>query len=337
MNDNMYNGMKFKYEINKYNPKKMMGIPAVFFAAALVIVIISFATCGLPVTPGIDFAGGTAVTIHSDQTQEQIEAYFAGYDLKSIDSGVGGSYYLKFGPMDNAAMLAFNEYILAGYPDAGIDQIGASFGSTLQTQALIAILVAFIGMAVVVFIAFRKLIPAFTVVFAAVADITITAAVMNITGIELSLATTAALLMLIGYSVDSNILLTTKVLKRQGNSEEKFTGAFHTGFIMTSTTFCAILAMFIVSLIGQVQTLYTISAVLLIGLLSDFVFTWAFNAGALRLYLAKKDPKAKYRKEKAPAAEKAQPSEEKQPAKTAKPQQNKQNQPKNKTKRGGKR
>lgn len=106
---------------------------------------------------------------------------------------------------------------------------------------------------------------------------------------------------------------------------------------MTSTTFCAILAMFIVSLIGQVQTLYTISVVLLIGLLSDFVFTWAFNAGALRLYLAKINPKAKYRKEKAPAADNAQPSEEKQPAKTAKPQQNKQNQPKNKTKRGGKR
>ena len=278
---------KFKYDINKYNPKKMMAIPAALFGVAAVIVIITFIMTGMPVTPGIDFAGGTAVTIYTDDSKEEIEAYFAGYDLKSIDEGISGGYYLKFGPMSNEEMMAFNDYILAGYPDAGIDQIGANFGATLQSQAFLALLFAFLGMAVVVFIAFRKLLPSLTVVFAGVADITITAACMNIFGIELSLATTAALLMLIGYSVDSNILLTSKVLKRQGNLAEKMEGAFRTGFIMTSTTFCAILAMFIVSLIGNVPTLYTISAVLLIGLITDLIFTWGFNAGMLRLYAEK--------------------------------------------------
>ena len=278
---------KFKYDINKYNPKKMMAVPASLFAVAAVIVIITFIMTGMPVTPGIDFAGGTAVTIYTDDSKEELEAYFEGYDLKSIDEGISGGYYLKFGPMSNEEMMAFNDYILEGYPDAGIDQIGANFGATLQSQAFLALLFAFLGMAVVVFIAFRKILPALTVVFAGVADITITAACMNIFGIELSLATTAALLMLIGYSVDSNILLTTKVLKRQGNLEEKMEGAFHTGFIMTSPTFCAILAMFVVSLIGNVPTLYTISAVLLIGLICDLIFTWGFNAGMLRLYAEK--------------------------------------------------
>ena len=278
---------KFKYDINKYNPKKMMAVPASLFAVAAVIVIITFIMTGMPVTPGIDFAGGTAVTIYTDDSKEELEAYFEGYDLKSIDEGISGGYYLKFGPMSNEEMMAFNDYILEGYPDAGIDQIGANFGATLQAQAFLALLFAFLGMAVVVFIAFRKILPALTVVFAGVADITITAACLNTFGIELSLATTAALLMLIGYSVDSNILLTTKVLKRQGNLEEKMEGAFHTGFIMTSTTFCAILAMFIVSLIGNVPTLYTISAVLLIGLICDLIFTWGFNAGMLKLYISK--------------------------------------------------
>ena len=281
---------KFKYDINKYDPKKMMAVPAALFAVSAVIVVITFILTGLPVTPGIDFAGGTAVTIQTDDSKEEIEAYFAGYDLQSIEEGISGSYYLKFGPMSNEEMMEFNNYILAGYPDAGIDQIGANFGETLQSQAYLALLFAFLGMAVVVFIAFRKLLPALTVVFAGVADITITAAVMNLFGIELSLATTAALLMLIGYSVDSNILLTTKVLKRQGKLEEKMEGAFHTGFIMTSTTFCAILAMFLVSLIGNVPTLYSIAAVLLIGLVCDLIFTWGFNAGMLRLYIGKTVP-----------------------------------------------
>lgn len=279
---------KFKYDINKYDPKLMMGIPAILFAVAAVIVLITFIITGMPVTPGIDFAGGTAVTLHTDDTKEEIEAYFAGYDLKSIEEGISGGYYLKFGPMTNEEMMEFNEYIIAGYPDAGIDQIGANFGATLQSQAMLALLFAFLGMAVVVFIAFRKILPAVTVVFAGIADITITAAAMNIFGIELSLATTAALLMLIGYSVDSNILLTTKVLKRQGKLEEKMDGAFHTGFIMTSTTFCAILAMFIVSLIANVPTLYSIAAVLLIGLVCDLIFTWGFNAGMLRIYCARR-------------------------------------------------
>lgn len=281
---------KFKYDINKYDPKKMMAVPAVLFAVAAIIVVITFILTGMPVTPGIDFAGGTAVTIQTDDSKEEIETYFAGYDLQSIEEGISGSYYLKFGPMSNEEMMAFNDYILAGYPDAGIDQIGANFGETLQSQAYLALLFAFIGMAVVVFIAFRKLIPALTVVFAGIADITITAAVMNIFGIELSLATTAALLMLIGYSVDSNILLTTKVLKRQGKLEEKMEGAFHTGFVMTSTTFCAILGMFLVSLIGNVPTLYSIAAVLLIGLICDLIFTWGFNAGMLRLYIGNAAP-----------------------------------------------
>ena len=281
---------KFKYDINKYDPKKMMAVPAALFAVAAVIVVITFILTGLPVTPGIDFAGGTAVTLQTDDSKEEIEAYFAGYDLQSIEEGISGSYYLKFGPMSNEEMMEFNDYILAGYPDAGIDQIGANFGETLQSQAYLALLFAFLGMAVVVFIAFRKLLPALTVVFAGIADITITAAVMNLFGIELSLATTAALLMLIGYSVDSNILLTTKVLKRQGKLEEKMEGAFHTGFVMTSTTFCAILAMFFVSLIGNVPTLYSIAAVLLIGLICDLIFTWGFNAGMIRLYIGKTVP-----------------------------------------------
>ena len=281
---------KFKYDINKYDPKKMMAVPAALFAVSAVIVVITFILTGLPVTPGIDFAGGTAVTLQTDDSKEEIEAYFAGYDLQSIEEGISGSYYLKFGPMSNEEMMEFNDYILVGYPDAGIDQIGANFGETLQSQAYLALLFAFLGMAVVVFIAFRKLLPALTVVFAGIADITITAAVMNLFGIELSLATTAALLMLIGYSVDSNILLTTKVLKRQGKLEEKMEGAFHTGFVMTSTTFCAILAMFFVSLIGNVPTLYSIAAVLLIGLICDLIFTWGFNAGMIRLYIGKTVP-----------------------------------------------
>ena len=35
----------------------------------------------MPVTPGIDFSGGTAVTIITSDSREQLQATFAGYPL----------------------------------------------------------------------------------------------------------------------------------------------------------------------------------------------------------------------------------------------------------------
>ena len=90
--------------------------------------------------------------------------------------------------------------------------------------------------------------------------------------------------MLIGYSVDSDILLTMRVLKRQGKLEEKLAGAFHTGIIMTSTTLAAVLSLWIVSGLGQIETIRDMAAVLLVGLLLDIMNTWITNATLLKWY-----------------------------------------------------
>jgi preprotein translocase subunit SecF len=142
-------------------------------------------------------------------------------------------------------------------------------------------------MAIVIFLAFRTFVPATAVVLSAFADMIMTAAVMNIIGIPLTLGTVAALLMLIGYSVDSDILLTNRVLTRQGKLHDKLKGAFDTGIIMTSTTFAAVTAMLIISWLGSVQILTEISAVLLIGLVFDVFNTWLTNAAILKWYVQK--------------------------------------------------
>ncbi len=142
-------------------------------------------------------------------------------------------------------------------------------------------------MAIVVFVSFRTFVPSCAVVLSAFADMVMTAAMMNIIGIQLSLGTVAALLMLIGYSVDSDILLTTRVLKRQGKLNDKLTGAFHTGIIMTSTTIAAVTVLLIVSWAGQVEIVEEISAVLLMGLFFDILNTWLTNVGILKWYVLK--------------------------------------------------
>jgi preprotein translocase subunit SecF len=277
----------FNYNIEKYSPKQLVILPLVILAVSVILLALNMATTGMPVTPGIDFSGGTAVTIFSTDTKEQLQSTFAGYPLVDISEGVNDGYFLKFGAMDDAEFRSLSALIYQKFPDARVDQIGETFGKTLQSQAVLALIFSFIGMSIVVFLSFRNFVPSGAVVLSAFADIAMTAAVMNVVGIPLSLGTLAALLMLIGYSVDSDILLTNRVLKRQGKLNEKLTGAFHTGIIMTSTTLAAIAAMFIVAWFGSVLILMEIAAVLLIGLVFDMMNTWLTNAGILKWYVLK--------------------------------------------------
>jgi len=274
------------YNIEKYSPKQLVIIPLAILAVSLILLTINIATTGMPVTPGIDFSGGTAVTIITTETREQITLYFADYPLSEV-SDMNNGKFLKFGLMDDAKYKSLTSVINQKYPDARIDQIGETFGKTLQSQAVLALIFSFIGMSIVIFLSFRTFVPAVAVVLSAFADMVMTAATMNIVGIPLSLGTLAALLMLIGYSVDSDILLTNRVLKRQGKLNEKLTGAFNTGIIMTSTTLAAAAALLFVAWFGAVQILIEISAVLLIGLLFDVMNTWLTNVGILKWYVLK--------------------------------------------------
>jgi len=139
----------------------------------------------------------------------------------------------------------------------------------------------------VVFLYFRSPILSFAVILAAVSDIIITLAITNIFGITIGKESIAAFLMLIGYSVDTDILLTTKLLKRrmEGTLMERLYDAMKTGFMMNFTTLAAIAVAFIFI---QSEIIKQIMLIVFIGLLVDMINTWLQNAGILRWYLERK-------------------------------------------------
>lgn len=153
---------------------------------------------------------------------------------------------------------------------------------TLNLYVSIIILLAFI--ACLVFIYVRYSTPAFAVMFCAFADILMTLAVVDLIGMKLSTAGIVAFLMLIGYSVDTDILLTTRVLKRRDTSvnHEAF-GAFKTGMTMTLTAIAAIaIALFFVY---SFQTsLNQIFIILLTGLFFDILNTWITNVVLIKWF-----------------------------------------------------
>ena len=167
---------------------------------------------------------------------------------------------------------------------------GALLSGSFYNQLLIAIFMAFVLMSLTVFLIFRKtFIPSIAVIFSAFADILMTLVVVDIIGIKLSSAGIVAFLMLIGYSVDTDILLTNRVLKRhEGSLNEKIADSFKTGITMTVTSLFAILsAYFIVSSFSS--TLSQIFIILIIGLLFDIVNTWITNVSIIKWYVLRKN------------------------------------------------
>jgi len=292
-----------KMDITKYPVKKLVAIPLIILLISLVVLTYTQLSIDSPVRLGMDFKGGTWVKIGTDETREELTTKFAAYSVTLVgETGVGNEKRIEFAltsgsqEYDLLIEMLNEEYGVGTY---GIESISPLFGKQYQTQALRALIIAFILMAIVVFVVFRTFIPPLAVIFAAFSDIVIAVACMDVIGMELSLGTVAALLMLIGYSVDSNILLTTNLLRKKGDLNDKVRNAMKTGITMTSTTLSAVFAMFLVSSsihlfsahFAPIPMLREISIVLLFGLVMDLMNTWLLNAGILRWYMEKKERK----------------------------------------------
>jgi preprotein translocase subunit SecF len=168
------------------------------------------------------------------------------------------------------------------------NSVGPLLSKQALTQVYYALGFAFLFMSITVFIIFRNFVPSVAVILAALCDIIIAIGGMSLFGIPLSLASVGALLMLIGYSVDTDILLTTRVLKRrEGTIVERAKDAMGTGFTMAAAAIGSMVALYLVVLflMPNAKILDQIAAVLIIGLVADVLATWLMNLGILRWYM----------------------------------------------------
>lgn len=240
----------------------------------------------------IELKGGTLITLETENPMNIMELE----NLLSNSIGPVNIRELK-GLSGYQLMIALDaetdyEAVLDEIAKLGIDTekfsvrtIGPALGKAFWNQAQMGIIIAFIFMGIIVFVIFRTFVPSFAVILAAVSDIVITLALMQVFGISLSLASFASLLMLIGYSVDTDILLTTRLIRESGPVKEKIRGALKTGLTMSFTTIGALSALLIS---GISPVLSQIAMVLLIGISIDIINTWLQNSVLLRWYVEKK-------------------------------------------------
>ena len=280
-------------EINytRYSNRQLAAVPLAVLAVALLVLTGSFLVTGTPVQLGMDFAGGSELTVQTTSSEEEIANAFD-EEPESVQAvtapDTDNQYIVQFTSTDLSSLTEQAEQNLEQDGDADIVQlestVSESFGSQTQQTALLGIAVAFLGMSVLAFLLFRTFVPSIAIVASAFSDIVIPLAFMSITGISLSLGTVAALLMLIGYSVDSDILLNNHILRRGGDFYESTNRAMETGVTMTVTSMTAMLVMGISAWLFGVELLASIGIILFVGLAADLMNTYMLNLSLLRWY-----------------------------------------------------
>ena len=294
----------FSYIKNIYENqyKKLLILPITLLVIAILIIGFKVATTGDFINKDVSLKGGVTVTVTTEQAdilqlENTLSSKFPGNDISTKSLSRFGRQVGIIVEMDIDETQVNNliDEIGKGLSleltnkDYSVEIVGSSLGASFFREIIIALLTAFLLMAIVVFLYFRTIIPSAAVILAVFSDILITLAIVNLLGMKLSTAGIAAFLMLIGYSVDTNILLSTRVLKRkEGTEMERFYGAFKTGIMMSSTTLIAVTTALIFT---QSEIIKQIMIILIIGLLVDLINTWIQNVAILRWYLERKAKK----------------------------------------------
>ncbi|MBA3064034.1 hypothetical protein FP803_01210 [Candidatus Woesearchaeota archaeon] len=275
------------------NYKKLLIIPIVLLILSIGVIFYKYAATGDFVEKDISLKGGITITIPSkDIDADSLKTYllseFPGSDISVRTLTKLGE---KTGVTISTSDIDLKELLNSlktkyGELDYNVEEMGSSLGTSFFKETFTAILFAFLFIAIVVFFYFRQPIPSLAIVLSAFSNMVVTLAIINLMGVKLSTAGVAAFLMLIGYSVDTNILLSTKVLKRkEGEVIDRIVNGMKTGLMMTATTLTATVVAYVFS---QSAALSQIMLILIIGLLTDVLNTWVQNAGILRLYLERR-------------------------------------------------
>ena len=272
--------------------EKMMENHKILIAIPIILALLSLVLIGFNgLEQGVDLKGGSLAELQltGSVTPTELE--------QTLDSKLNTSNIKVTNNGNNKVTVELENNINSSTFTSALDgkakvisynEIGPVLSEEAMGQIYIAMIFAFLFMAITVFIVFREPVPSVAIILAALCDILIALGGMSIFKIPLSIASVGALLMLIGYSVDTDILLTTRLLKRrEGTVEERAKNAMYTGLTMSFAAIAAMAILFIVTkiLMPEATTLSNISAVLVIGLVGDILSTWLMNLGILKTYI----------------------------------------------------
>jgi len=289
-------GRKFNFNYDKYY-RILLVIPIIILLASLIYLGTFYSQHRDILYKDVSLSGGTSITVNGEIDQSQLEeplkAKFPDVSFTKLED-ITSRKEIALIIESSASPEELKPEIekILGYElneeNSSTEFTGAALSQNFYKQLITALIISFILMSIVILILFRTFIPSVAVIFAVFADVAIPLVIVDILGIKISAAGIAAFLMLIGYSVDTDILLTSRAIKStEGSLNTRIFGAFKTGFFMTLTALAAVLPAFFL-FTGLPDTFRQIFLILAIGLFADIFNTWLTNASIIKWYCEKK-------------------------------------------------
>src|SRR5699024_5096234 len=198
--------------------------------AALIIGVISLGVFQL--NPGIDFTSGSRVEILSDSslTTEEVESVIENdeYEAKSIvlSGDQNEIAVVRFDQViDDDTLDEMKKSIVDEYGnDPNISIVSPIVGQELVKNAAKALLIASVGMIIYVTFCF-ELFFALTVIIALLHDVFIMLVVFSLTRIEFDITIVAAILTIIGYSINNTIVVFDRIRENIRKKDKLITSA----------------------------------------------------------------------------------------------------------------
>ncbi len=277
--------MKITWPQRRLNNRQLIAIPLVI----ITVLVMSMLVLGVPLSS--DFKGGSLIRVQGPENvldagavEIAVENLLSGdANIEIIENGLDIKTDNVLGDVEKLLVKEmFSDQFGISENAVTIETMGPTITGLYSEQARNAMIGAFVAMGVIIFVAFRRRITVGAILLAVGLDMLGVFGCMALFRVELSLASVAGLLMLIGYAVDTNILLTTRVLKRVGGEpKEQVIDAMRTGLMMSGSTLIPLLAL---NLFTTAPQLYQLTAVLIFGIIIDIFNTWFLNAAVISRY-----------------------------------------------------
>ncbi|MBT4539957.1 hypothetical protein HOC35_00440 [Candidatus Woesearchaeota archaeon] len=279
------------YYINEY--KKLLLIPVGLFVLSMIILLVTYSTTGDFIRRDVSLKGGISLTINTDYNdiagfENHLNTNFpeGSINIRTIESGGKlNGIIIEASDVDEDLLLdAVNEKIILTKENYSLETMGSTLGQSFFIQMFWSLILAFIFMGLVFQFYFKNWYATGAALFSAFMDIFITLGLMNLFNVRLTAGGIAAYLMLIGYSIDTSILISTKLLIEKNELRTGIFNAMKTGLTMSAA---GIAATGISFLFTNNNTLKQIMLILIVGLFIDIITTWIGNLAFLRMHLEK--------------------------------------------------
>lgn len=288
-----------KYQIN------FMGARKIFFIVSIVLLAVSIGSLAFKgLVFGTDFRGGTSITIVDgqgksiDDVRTAFEAAGApNVRVQTVMTDDVEGFIVNTTITEEAAANAMAEEVTSslGFGDYSASIVGAGWGKQLTDSALLAFALSIGAILIYIAIRFEYKMSVMAVV-AIVHDLIITLGIYSLAGQEVSPATIAALLTILGYSLYDTIVVfgrikeNTKSLSKTSFMEMANTSLNEVFSRSINTTITSLIPV-LVMLVFNVESLNGFAFALSIGM---FVGAYSSIGVASPLYAVWKESEPKY-------------------------------------------